>query len=161
MYGLLAVLLVIGLVTAVWLVSRARRPVAPTEPEPLQLRSLPDAVRKSFINEWRTVQQRFVDQPSTALGSANSLLTQVMTERGYPVADFDDRAELIGLDHPEVVQNYRIARKIHQSNREKRASTEQLRTALVSYRSLFEQLLTAHPDGQLTAHPDGQQDRAR
>ena len=40
-----------------------------------------------------------------------------MRERGYPMGDFDQRAEDISVDHPEVVSNYRTAHDIALSDR--------------------------------------------
>ena len=35
-----------------------------------------------------------------------------MRDRGYPVEDFDDRAAIISVDHPVVVERYRRAHTI-------------------------------------------------
>jgi hypothetical protein len=57
--------------------------------------------------------------------------------------DFDARADLVSVDHPDVVENYRVAHGIHERARQHQASTEDLREALLRYRSLFEELLRA------------------
>lgn len=118
------------------------------ERDQLEIRPLPETSRVNYLDEWRAVQERFVDQPSDAVDSANGLLTRVMTERGYPVADFEDRADLISVDHPQVVENYRFAHRVHESNLNKRASTEDLREAFLRYRSLFEEMLASGPGAQ-------------
>ena len=64
-----------------------------------------------------------------------------MRERGYPVDDFDTRSELVSVDHPQVVENYRTAHSIAAKNVEGKTSTEDLRQAVVSYRALFEEML--------------------
>jgi hypothetical protein len=64
-----------------------------------------------------------------------------MTARGYPMADFEQRAADISVDHPDVVTNYRAARQVAQANERGEASTEDLRQAMVHYRALFEDLL--------------------
>jgi hypothetical protein len=64
-----------------------------------------------------------------------------MQVRGYPVADFDQRAADISVDHPVVVENYRAAREIALRHNRGQASTEDLRKAMVHYRSLFDELL--------------------
>jgi hypothetical protein len=107
----------------------------------LDIKPLPEAVRLRYADEWRGVQERFVDQPSQALSAGESLLTRVMEEQGYPVSDFDEQADLISVDHPEVVENYRVAHEIQQRNTVHQVSTEDLREALVRYRSLFDLLL--------------------
>jgi hypothetical protein len=109
----------------------------------LEIRPLPEAVRLRYAEQWRGVQERFVDQPSEALSAGESLLTHVMQERGYPVSDFDEQADLVSVDHPDVVENYRVADGILQRNKVHQASTEDLREALLRYRSLFDVLLRA------------------
>jgi hypothetical protein len=111
----------------------------------LEIRPLPEAARVRSLDEWTAIQERFVDQPSGAVTSANDLLKRVMSERGYPVDDFESRAQLISVDHPAVVENYRAAHRVYESNLVERASTEDLREALLRYRSLFDELL--HGDG--------------
>ena len=68
---------------------------------------------------------------------ADQLVSQVMEARGYPIAKFEQRAELISVDHPVVVQNYRAAHEIALRQTKGQASTEDLRKAMVHYRSLF------------------------
>src|SRR5664280_3441412 len=107
----------------------------------LEIRPLPEAVRLLYADEWRGVQERFVDQPSEALSAGESLLTRVMQERGYPVSDFDEQADLVSVDHPDVLENYRVAHDLQQRNKVHQVSTEDLREALLRYRSLFDLLL--------------------
>jgi hypothetical protein len=94
-----------------------------------------------FAAAWRADQARFVDDPSGAVTEADRLVQEVMKARGYPVADFDHRVEDISVDHPHLVENYLAAREIALRHRRGRATTEELRKALVSYRSLFDELL--------------------
>lgn len=107
----------------------------------LEIRPLNPASRARYGEEWRTVQSRFVDQPDQAVTEADSLVAQVMRERGYPVEDFDDQMDMVAVDHPEVAANYRQAHAISIRNRDRLASTDDLRQALIHYRSLFEELL--------------------
>jgi hypothetical protein len=109
----------------------------------LDIRPLPAATRLRYGEQWRIVQERFVDQPTETVGSAERLLHEVMAERGYPVGDFAMQSGLISVDHPEVVENYRIAHAIHEQTSTGQASTEELRDALLRYRSLFDELLQA------------------
>jgi hypothetical protein len=92
-----------------------------------------------FSGRWQKVQAGFVDDPATAVGVADRLVTEVMRERGYPVDDFDQRAADISVDHPQIVENYRAAHGVHVSQQD--ANTEQQREAFVHYRALFEKLL--------------------
>ncbi len=109
--------------------------------EKFRLRDLAVDERERFISEWRTVQSRFVDDPKGAVSDADSLLTRLMESRGYPMSDFDQRAADISVDHPQVVANYRAAHEIALRHRRGQASTEDLRNALIYYRSLFNELL--------------------
>jgi hypothetical protein len=66
---------------------------------------------------------------------------EVMQLRAYPVADFEQRAADISVNYPNVVSNYRAARVIALKNEQSQADTEELRQAMIYYRSLFEELL--------------------
>jgi hypothetical protein len=107
----------------------------------LQIRPLSDADRDRFANQWRDVQSEFVDDPATSLTDADRLVGEVMSTRGYPMGDFERQADDVSVDHPEVVQNYRIAHEIAQRQADGEVSTEDMRTAMLHYRSLFEDLL--------------------
>jgi len=98
--------------------------------------------RERFITDWRVVQSRFVDDPRQAVYEADTLVTRLMQARGYPMGDFDQRAADISVDHPRVVDNYRAAHEIAVRERKGEATTEDLRTGLIYYRSLFDELLS-------------------
>jgi hypothetical protein len=98
--------------------------------------------RQGYAQEWQDVQARFVDTPADAVREADTLLSRVMRERGYPVADFEQRASDVSVDHPRVVDNYRTAHGISERSARGEASTEDLRQAIVHYRALFEDMLT-------------------
>jgi hypothetical protein len=95
----------------------------------------------AFAREWRRIQALFVDSPGDAVAEADQLVTQVMTARGYPLEDFDRRADDLSVDHPVVVQNYRTARALVLRRQQGQAGTEEMRQAVVNYRSLFDELL--------------------
>jgi hypothetical protein len=107
----------------------------------------PDA-RERYVVAWRSTQALFVDEPSEACREADRLITSVMRDRGYPVDNFEQRATDVSVDHPQVVDDYRAAQAIAAANARSEASTEDLRQALVHYRSLFEELLDDRPGGQ-------------
>ena len=107
----------------------------------LEIRALPSEEQSRFADAWKKTQARFVDEPSEAVGEADALVKEVMQARGYPVGDFEQRAADISVDHPNVVTNYRAARDVALRNRSGKATTEDLRQAMVHYRSLFEELL--------------------
>lgn len=112
----------------------------------LDIRPLPEDMRARFAQEWQDLQERFVDQPQEAVVEADRLLYSVMDARGYPVGDFDAQADLVSVDHPDVVEGYRFAHGIRERASTQQASTEELREALLRYRSLFGELLRADDD---------------
>lgn len=109
--------------------------------EQLQLRPLDAATRERYRTEWLAIQRDFVDRPEASISTADALLDRVMRERGYPVDDFEEKAALVSVDHPQVVQDYRAARAVRDRNTNHLASTDELRQALLRYRSLFDELL--------------------
>jgi hypothetical protein len=109
--------------------------------EALNLTELEPATRQRHMESWRQTQARFVDAPAEAVGDADRLVGQVMTDRGYPMDNFDQRAADISVDHPDIVENYRAAHGISLASDHGQATTEDLRQAMVHYRSLFEALL--------------------
>jgi hypothetical protein len=118
-----------------------------TRVEMLKIRDLDVIERERYLREWQTVQSRFVDYPKGAVTEADELVCSLMRTRGYPVADFDQRAADISVDHPQVVENYRSAHKIALRLGRGEASTEELRTAMIHYRSLFDELAQARSLG--------------
>ena len=107
----------------------------------LDIRVLAPEEHSRFANAWRKTQTRFVDEPSKTIGEADDLVKEAMKTRGYPVGDFDQRSADISVDHPNVVTNYRAAHDIASRNNQGQATTEDLRQAMIHYRSLFEELL--------------------
>ena len=97
--------------------------------------------RARFVESWRKVQARFVDGPGGAVMEADQLLGDVMSTRGYPVSDFEQRSADISVDHPLVLENYRSAHKIAVRQTSGQASTEDLRQAMIHYRTLFDELV--------------------
>ena len=169
LYIVIAAVFIVGLLLVAWVVSRRRRTELLQErfgPEyertvrqigaaraeadllerekrvqKLTLRELTSEERERFVTEWRAIQSRFVDVPEQAMTEADRLVDQLMQARGYPVADFEQRAADISVDHPRVVNNYRTARHIASRYQRGEATTEDLRKAILYYRSLFDDLL--------------------
>ena len=102
------------------------------------IRPLGATARDRYAERWRATQAQFVDQPASALKDADTLVAEVMRDRGYPVEDFEQQAADVSVDHPTVVEHYRKAHAIHTRSR---ASTEDLREAMLHYRALFAELL--------------------
>jgi hypothetical protein len=109
--------------------------------ESFHIRALAPADHARFMESWRKVQGRFVDSPGGAVTEADQLLADVMSLRGYPVSDFDQRAADISVDHPLVMENYRAAHGIAIRQTLGQASTEELRQSMIHYRTLFEELV--------------------
>jgi len=109
--------------------------------EKLKIRDLDPMERERFSKQWESIQSRFVDSPRGAVAQADDLVSSLMKTRGYPVSDFDQRADDISVDHPRVVENYRSAHEIALRVGQSGASTEDLRTAMIHYRSLFAELV--------------------
>jgi len=111
----------------------------------LDIRPLSTTERERYLAEWTSVQSKFVDEPGQAIVDADRLIMEVMRLRAYPVSEFEQRAADISVSYPAVVSNYRAARAIAIKNEQHQADTEELRQALIHYRSLFEELLNAEP----------------
>ncbi len=118
-----------------------------TRVEMLKIRDLDVAERERYLAQWQAVQSRFVDYPKDAVTEADELVCSLMKTRGYPVTDFDQRAADISVDHPLVVENYRSAHDIALRLGRGEASTEELRTAMIHYRSLFDELVQVQTVG--------------
>jgi hypothetical protein len=109
--------------------------------EMLHIHPLSSASRVDFADRWNAVQSLFVDDPGGSVAKADSLVNELMEARGYPMANFEERADIISVDHPLVVENYRAAHAVALNRTRGQATTEGLRKAMVHYRSLFDQLL--------------------
>ena len=109
----------------------------------LNIRPLSVRERERYQVDWTTIQGKFVDQPAEATQEADHLIMEVMALRNYPVSNFDERAADISVNYPDLVTNYRAAREIAIKNKNHKADTEDLRHALIYYRSLFDELLKA------------------
>ncbi len=109
----------------------------------LNIRPLSNSERERYLADWTAVQAKFVDQPGQATIEADHLIMEVMQLRDYPVSDFEQRAADISVNYPAFVSNYRAARETAIRNEQHHAGTEDLRKALINYRSLFDELLDA------------------
>jgi hypothetical protein len=107
----------------------------------LQISDLEPAAREAYAEQWLKAQQRFIDEPEQTVAEADGLVQTVMRERGYPVDEFDERIEMMSVDHPQLVDNYRTAHTIQLRSEQQEASTDDLREAFQRYRALFSELL--------------------
>src|SRR5215213_3088190 len=113
--------------------------------EKLNLRELTPDARTRFAGAWQQTQARFVDEPQVAIKDADTLIVEVMQAIGYPMSDFERRADDISVTHAEVVPHYRAAHAMAERNETGEASTEELRQAFVHYRALFDEMLGGTP----------------
>ena len=112
--------------------------------EQANIRSLTPLERERFADRWQALQTRFVDDPSGTIREADRLVVQIMLARGYPMVEFEGRADDVSVDHPLVVSHYRLAHDIAVKHESGAATTEDLRRAVVCYRELYEELLERH-----------------
>jgi FtsZ-interacting cell division protein ZipA len=127
-----------------------------------EIKPLEPGEKTRFEESWRAVQTQFVDNPGQAVTEADQLLGKVMSARGYPLTDFEQRSADVSVNHPEVVQNYRKAHDIVERHGEGQAGTEELRQAMVLYRSLFVELVgegQSRPEATAAVDHDVEQPR--
>jgi len=105
-----------------------------------ELRPLAPSDRERYVALWRKVQAQFVDDPKASVTSADKLLGDVMSTRGYSASDFEQRSADISVNHPLLVENYRAAHRIAVRHASGQATTEDLRQAMIHYRTLFDEL---------------------
>ena len=109
--------------------------------EHLRIHELTAAERTRYIGEWEAVQARFIDHPRGAVTEADELVSTLLLARGYPVTAFDQRAADVSVDHPVLMEPYRSAHAVAVRNGPVQATTEELRTAMVQYRAIFDELV--------------------
>jgi hypothetical protein len=107
----------------------------------LEIKDLSTEQRERYVNEWRDVQRRFVDDPENTLGEADRLITQVMRDRGYPTEHIDQKIEDLSVDHADTINSYRKAHEIADRHERAGVSTDDLRLAMQHYRTVFEGLV--------------------
>ena len=107
----------------------------------LDIRPLSTHERERYLADWADTQSKFVDEPGQAIVNADHLIMEVMQVRAYPISDFEQRAADVSVSYPALVSNYRAAREIALKNEQHQATTEELRQAMIYYRSLFNELL--------------------
>lgn len=118
------------------------------------VRDLRPEEREHFGGSWAAIQRGFVDDPVASVHQADTLVVDIMRTRGYPVDDFEQRAEDLSVEHPEVVARYRDARGVRDATAHGPVDTEQQRHAVTSYRALVEALLGHDPSpGRHTHDP--------
>ncbi|WP_238815366.1 hypothetical protein [Nocardia brasiliensis] len=120
----------------------------------LELRSLTEEQKRLYTARWVEVQEQFIDDPAAALVAADRLLTTVMAERGYPTENFAQQVADLSVEHAEPLEHYRAAHEIATRPSGTAVSTEDLRTAIVHYRNLFQDLLNSTSNDEKSAPAD-------
>jgi ABC-type nickel/cobalt efflux system permease component RcnA len=119
--------------------------------EKFHIRPLTREQKVRYLATWQSVQAEFVDDPRQAVRRADALLGDIMAARGYPVNDFEQRSADLSVDHPQVVQNYRNAHAIASRHERGEAGTEELRQAMIHYRTLFDELVAESEPARVPA----------
>jgi hypothetical protein len=122
------------------LVQREKRVAA------LDLRPLEADERARLTEAWHAAKARFVDDPAAAVIEGDKVIGAVMNARGYPVDDFDARFESLTVEHAEVARHYRAGHDIARKQVDGKATTEDLRQAMIHYEALFDELAYDRPD---------------
>jgi len=112
-----------------------------TRVDALKIRELGATERERLVGEWQTVQSRFVDHPKAAVTEADDLINSLLEVRGYPRAGFEQRAADLSVHYPRVMESYRVAHSIAVRTGSSEATTEELRTAMIKYRAIFDDLI--------------------
>ncbi|GAA0742021.1 hypothetical protein Drose_28280 [Dactylosporangium roseum] len=109
----------------------------------LELRELEPEARTRYATAWEEIQARFLDDPAGAVRAADTLVTELIAERGYPAGDYEEQVADLSVEHARTLGHYRDAHEISLLSDRGEATTEQLRQAVVHYRALFSDLLGA------------------
>ncbi|QLY28235.1 hypothetical protein [Nocardia huaxiensis] len=117
----------------------------------LELRELSEDERQRYTTQWTQVQEQFIDDPAQALNAADRLLTTVMADRGYPTESYRQQLADLSVEHARPLEQYRTAHDIAGRAGRGEATTEDMRAAIVHYRTLFVDLLDGR-HAQHTAH---------
>jgi hypothetical protein len=112
-----------------------------TRVKTLDIRDLGIAEHDRFVTEWQTVQSRFVDHPKSSVTEADDLIAALLEARGYPQVSFEQRADDLSVTYPRVMEKYRLAHAVAVRLGQLEASTEELRTAMIQFRSIFDELV--------------------
>ncbi|WP_344570134.1 hypothetical protein [Streptomyces axinellae] len=110
----------------------------------LREQPLAPGAQERYAERWTAVQEHFVESPHAALNEADVLLTQLSTDRGYPPnLAFEERVEALSVHHAHHVHGYL---RVHEALRGE--NTEEMRSAFLAARGLFEALTSPHHGGR-------------
>ena len=107
----------------------------------MTIRPLTEVERGQFLEEWEAIQARFIDHPRGAVTEADELINSILKARGYEGGPFDRRIADLSVHHASLVEPYRRANGVTVGAGRNEATTEELRSAMLLYRALFEEFL--------------------
>jgi hypothetical protein len=122
----------------------------------LDIRPLTPSAQERYSHQWALIQEQFVDRPAGAVTEADRVLEALMAERGYPTDGYDQQLADLSVKHSRTLEHYRTAHETMRGHERTQASTEELRDAMVHYRTVFEDLLT---DGEENARGGSHRNR--
>ena len=116
---------------------RERRERLEDEVQPLSEES-----RRRYEEQWRRVEQTFVDDPTASLDDADRVVGEILAERNFPTDSRQEASKGIGVMYPGVVEDFREAQRVHKNavRSEEGASLEGMRQATQKYRAVYERL---------------------
>jgi len=97
--------------------------------------------RERFVANWQTAQSRFVDFPKAAVTEADNVIAALLVARGYPRDTFEQSAADLSVTYPGMMEGYRAAHAVAVRPSGPEASTEELRSAMVQSRAIFNELI--------------------
>ncbi|MEX2503509.1 MAG: hypothetical protein WD378_01585 [Egicoccus sp.] len=117
--------------------------------ESFSIRPVPADQRDDFRARWDDIQANFIDAPHASLRHADELIDEIAVARGYPDAAREQRLQDLSVDHPAAIERYRSTRAEDGNE----LSTEQMRSALLASRDLFETMLNRGEFGSTETPP--------
>ena len=112
-----------------------------TRVDTFEIRELGVTERERLINDWHTVQSAFRRSPQARRDRSGRPHQRAPRSRGYPIANFEQRAADVSVGYPRIMGSYRIAHDVAVRNGRVDATTEELRTAMIQYRGIFDELI--------------------
>lgn len=109
----------------------------------LRIRDLTLEENNRYLTEWDSIQNRFIDHPRGAVTEADEMINSLFATCGYPAGPFAQRASDLSVHHSRLVEPYRRANAITVRAGKNEATTEELRSAMILYRALFEEFMQA------------------
>jgi hypothetical protein len=122
------------------------------EHDALQLRTITPQDQENYAAAWEQAQGEFLNDPALALAHAEQLVAAVLEARGYPGGETEEQLALLSVEYADSLADYRAAQQVSRRALGEPAniSTEELRQAMLSYLTLFNELLT--DSGETTTH---------